>query len=109
MKMNRMILIAMTAFLPLVAGIAQQPTEAELPKMMDANGQQMTTPDLPMPLAPSPDFHVIRQVPGPILNPGWVLVGAEAVLRNGNTLAQWQLYVFKPSTRQTYGILIGLP
>ena len=43
------------------------------------------------------------------MNPGWVLVGAEAVLQNGNTLNGWQVYLFKPSTRQTYYVLIGMP
>jgi hypothetical protein len=103
-------LIAIATLLPLVAGVAQQPTEAEMPRIMDLTVQPMApTPDAPMPVIPTPNYHVIRQVPGPILNPGWVLVGAEAVLQNGNTLNEWQLYVFKPSTRQTYGILIGLP
>ena len=103
------ILIAIASLMPLVAGVAQQPTEAEVPKILDLRVQPMApTPDAPIPLIPNPNFHIIRQVPGPTLNPGWVLVGAEAVLQNGNTLSEWQLYVFKPSTRQTYGILVGL-
>jgi hypothetical protein len=100
------ILIAIASLMPLVAGVAQQPTEAQLPQIMDGKVQQMT-PDSPIPLIPNPNFHIISQFPGPLLNPGWVLVGAEAVLRNGNTTSEWQLYVFKPSTRQTYGILVG--
>lgn len=108
MKMNRMILIAISAFLPLVAGIAQQPTEAELPKIMEAKVPQMM-PDAPIPLVPSPNWHLIRNVAGPTLPPGWVLVGVEAVLQNGNTMSGWQLYLYKPSTKQTAGWLIGIP
>src|SRR5262245_25696872 len=103
--MKKMILIAIASFLPLVAGVAQQPSEAELPQIMEAKVQQMT-PDAPIPLVPSPNWHLIRNVPGPTLSPGWVLVGAEAVLQNGNSMSAWQLYLYKPSTRQTYGVLI---
>jgi len=107
---NKITVLVIATFVPLVAGVAQQPTEAELPRIMDLKVQPMApTPDAPIPVIPNPNFHIIRQVPGPTLNPGWVLVGAEAVLQNGNTLNTWQLYVFKPSTRQTYGILVGLP
>jgi len=103
------ILIAIASLMPLVAGVAQQPTEAQLAPTMEAKVPQMMMPDSPLPLVPSPNYHVIRTVPGPTLSPGWVLVGAEAVLQNGNSMTAWQLYLFKPSTRQTSGVLIGLP
>ena len=105
---NKIAVMVIATFVPLVAGVAQEPTEAQLPQIMEAKGPQ-TMPDAPIPMLPSADWHLIRNVAGPTLPPGWVLIGAEAVIPHGNTMSAWQLYLYKPSTRQTSGWLISIP
>jgi len=103
--MKKTILIAIASFLPLVAGIAQQPNEAQLTPILEAKTQIM--PGAPTPLVPSPgSWQLIRAVYGPTLPPGWVLNGAESVLQNGNSMNAWVMYLYNPSTRQTAGWLI---
>jgi len=106
--MQKIILIAIATFVPLVAGVAQQPTEAQLPKIVDARVQQLM-PDAPTPLIPSPNWHLIRSVVGPTIPAGWQIIGVEGVLQNGNSMSGWQVYLYKPTTRQTAGWLIGIP
>lgn len=103
--LKKTILIAIACVLPFVAGIAQQPKEAQLAPIMQAKTQQIM-PDAPLPMLPNPNWSLIRSAYGPTLPPGWTLIGAESVLQDGNSMNVWVMYMYKPSTRQTAGWLI---
>jgi len=59
-------------------------------------------------MLPNPSWSLIRAAYGPTLPPGWVLIGAESVLQDGNSMNVWAMYIYKPSTRQTAGWLIQI-
>jgi hypothetical protein len=104
------ILIVIASLMPLIAGaderlprlpnVVERPTETQLPEV---------TPGAPTPLIQGPNWHLIRSVAGPTIPGGWQIVGVEGVLQDGNSMSAWQVYLYKPTTRQTAGWLIGIP
>jgi hypothetical protein len=98
--MNKMILIAITSLLPLFADAAPQENKLQTP-LIQAGA--------PMPLAPSPNWSLIRAVVGPTIPTPWQLFGVEGVIYQGNSISEWQVYFYNPSTRQTAGWLISIP
>ncbi|HET6887800.1 MAG TPA: hypothetical protein VFH87_07735 [Candidatus Udaeobacter sp.] len=60
------------------------------------------------PFLPIPNSHIIAGYAGPTLPAGWQIVNVESVIQNGTSVQLWLVYLWKPSTRQTYGYLVGL-
>ncbi len=99
--MKTMMLIAIASLLPLVSGVAQQSTEAQLPQLQLPNG--------PTPLIRTPgNWYFIATSYGPNIPAGWQVIGVEGVIQNGNSMSGYQLYLYNPTTRQTAGWLIGV-
>ena len=59
------------------------------------------------PAAPA-SWYFIATAIGPNVPAGWQLVGIEGVIYQGNSINQWQLYFYNPTTRTTAGWLIGV-
>ena len=98
------LLIAIVSVLPLVAGAEPEIKPMDLSKR---SGVVEQIPGTPTPMMPSPNWYMIASRPGPAIPAGWQLVGIEAVLQNGNSMNGWLMYLYNPTTRQTYGWLIG--
>ena len=105
-KTNKMktLLIAIVSILPLVAGAEPQMKPMDLSKR---TGLVEQMPGAPTPMIQNPSWYMIANRPGPTIPPGWQLVGIEAVLQNGSSMNGWLMSLFNPTTRQTYGWLIG--
>jgi hypothetical protein len=81
-----------------------QPKPVDLTPPTNMVEQQPGAP----PLIPSPNWYLIASKPGPNIPAGWQIVNIEAVLQNGNSMTGWLVYMYNPSTRQTWGYLIGI-
>lgn len=97
--------MTIAALLPLLAN-AQQPQPME-PLDLSRVTAQTGQPDVPTPLKPSPNWNLIRIIPGPGIPAGSNLIGVEAVMQNGTTTNRWIFHLYQPSTRTTYAWLIG--
>jgi hypothetical protein len=59
-------------------------------------------------MLPSPNWYLVASRPGPGIPAGWQIVNIEAVLQGGNSMTAWLIYMYNPTTRQTWGYLIGM-
>jgi hypothetical protein len=99
--MKTMMLIAIANLLPLVSGVAEQSTQAQLPQVQLPNAPTLLT-------RTTGNWYFIATTYGPSIPPGWQLLRIEAVIQNGNTVSGWQVYLYNPATRQTAGWLVGI-
>ena len=101
---NKIAVVVIATFVTLVAVVAQQSTDAPSP-LNRILAEQST--DAPSPLALSPEtvesWTLIASRVGPNVPAGWQLIGVEEVISNGNSINRWQLFFYKPTTRQTMG------
>src|SRR5438309_2243444 len=97
--MKKMIVIAIASLLSMVTGFAQQPTLTQPKSLAEVNRQIMT--DAPMPTMPSPSWQLVRSYFGPTIPAGWTIANIESVIYQGNSLNEFVVYLYNPSTRQT--------
>jgi len=101
--MKKMFMIAIASVIPMFASVAQQPS-VQTPAQPYPLRQQ----DVQSPMAPTPGWHMIASYPGPTIPVGWQVINVESVIQNGTSVQLWLVYLYKPTTRQTAGWLIGL-
>jgi len=82
-----------------------QPTPVDLTARTSTVDLQSGAPQL---MLPSPNWYLVASRPGPGIPAGWQIVNIEAVLQGGNSMTAWLIYMYNPTTRQTWGYLIGM-